>query len=69
MSNKRTLTIQQTAKLLDKPPQSIRLGLQRGAFSFGSAWKGEGKEFIYVVYRKALENLIGEIKDEDLIEE
>ncbi len=64
----RTLSIKQTAKLLDKPQQSIRVGLQRGALPFGSAWKGEGSEYNYVVYKKALEDLIGEIKDEDLVE-
>ena len=58
----KTLSVKQTAKILEKPEQFIRLGLQQNKFPFGAAVKNE-KEFSYVIYKKKLEDYIGEIKE------
>ena len=58
----KTLTIEQTARILNKNPQLIRLGLQQDKFSFGTAIKNK-KEYSYVIYKKKLEEYIGEIKE------
>ena len=59
----KTLSVKDTAKILNKTEQFIRLGLQQNKFPFGAAVKNE-KEFSYVIYKKKLEEYIGEISDE-----
>ena len=61
---KRTLTITETAKILDRPAQFVRLGLQQNKFPFGAAVKNE-KEYSYVIYKKKLEEFVGEIENEN----
>ena len=60
----KTLSVKQTAKILEKPEQFIRLGLQQNKFPFGAAVKNE-KEFSYVIYKKKLEEFVGEIENEN----
>lgn len=65
---KQTLSIKETARILDKSEQFVRIGLQRGILPFGHAFQivGEGRHhrYSYVVYRKKLEEYIGELPDE-----
>ena len=59
----KTLSIKQAAKILNKPEQFIRLGLQQNKFPFGAAVKNE-KEYSYIIYKKKLEEFVGGIDDE-----
>ena len=59
----KTLSTKQAAQILDKTEQFVRIGLQQGILPFGHAVM-MGKEFSYVIYKKKLEEYIGEISDE-----
>ena len=61
MENK-TLTVKETSKILGKTEQFIRIGLQRGILPFGHAVLMD-KEWSYVIYKKKLEDYVGEICD------
>jgi len=52
-----TMTVQETARLLGVSPQCVRVGLESGAFQFGTVVKM--KRNVYVIYRQAVEELIG----------
>ena len=44
-------------------PQTVRVGLQKGVFTFGAAIKMPGSSrFTYVIYPKEFERLFGEVK-------
>ena len=51
-----TMTVRETAKLLGVSPQCVRVGLQSGAFKFGTVV--QMKEKVYIIYRSAVEELI-----------
>lgn len=51
------ISVEETARLLNKSPQTIRIGLQRGVFPFGTAVKTSSKH-TYIIYRKKLEEYI-----------
>ena len=51
-----TMTVQETAKLLGVSPQCVRVGLESGAFRFGTVVRMKRK--VYVIYRSAVEELI-----------
>lgn len=51
------VSIEETARMLGKSPQTIRLGLQRGLFPFGTAVKTSSK-YTYVIYEKKLKEFI-----------
>ena len=51
-----TMTVQETARLLGVSPQCVRVGLESGAFHFGTVVKMKRK--VYVIYRQAVEELI-----------
>lgn len=51
------ITVNDVADALGVSPQSIRIGLQRGALPFGSAIKTSSK-YTYVIYEKKLKEFI-----------
>lgn len=56
-----TLTIKEAAKILGKPEQTIRLGLQQGVLPFGAAILNE-KQYSYIIFRKKLEDYVGSVE-------
>lgn len=56
-TKKVTMTVDETAKLLGVSPQCIRVGLERGAFPFGTVVQMKRK--VYVIYRSEVEKLTG----------
>ena len=52
-----TMTVQETARLLGVSPQCVRIGLERGAFSFGTVVQMKRK--VYIIWRSAVEELTG----------
>lgn len=57
MNDRVTMTVSETAKLLGVSPQCVRVGLESGAFKFGTVVRM--KRNVYVIYRSAVEQLIG----------
>lgn len=51
------LKINEVAKMLGISPQSLRLGLQRNQFPFGTAIKTSDR-YTYVIYEKKLKEYI-----------
>ncbi len=62
------ITIEQAAKLLGVSAQTVRIGLQRGAFPFGTAFRAaeDRKQYTYVIYPKKFEEYVGGIKNEEI---
>ena len=54
---KMTMTVAETAKLLGVSPQCVRVGLESGAFKFGTVVQMKRK--VYVIYRSEVEALTG----------
>lgn len=52
---KNTLTVEQTARLMNKSKQFVRVGLQKGVFPFGYAVKLSGKFTYYISKQKFTE--------------
>jgi len=61
MLNDLTLTIKEAAKILGKPEQTIRLGLQQGVLPFGAAILNK-KEYSYIIFKKKLEDYVGNVE-------
>ena len=55
------MKINDVASILGISPQTLRLGLQRGQFPFGTAIKTSSK-YTYVIYDKKLKEFIDEKK-------
>lgn len=51
------ISVTECARLLNTSPQTIRIGLQRGLFPFGTAVKTSSK-YTYIIYKKKLEEYI-----------
>lgn len=74
MERTRTVSVEETAELLQKSLQFVRVGLQRGLLPFGVAIQTRTEEehgrdrWSYCIYRKKLEEYIGEIIYEDFEE-
>ena len=53
-----------TPKMMEEairvPVQTIRVGLQAGAFDWGTCYKPQGKNFVYVIYPDKVAPLIPE---------
>lgn len=62
--NSYTLSVEDAARILGKPVNTIRIGLRQGVFPFGAAIEMSGR-YTYVVYRKRLEDFVGKIGDCD----
>jgi len=56
-TKKVTMTVDETAKLLGVSPQCIRVGLERGAFQFGTVIQMRRK--VYIIWRSEVERLTG----------
>lgn len=54
-----TLTVEEAARLMGKPEQFVRIGLQRGVFPWGYAVKGE-KNFSYWINARKFRETEGE---------
>jgi len=52
-----TMSVQEVAELLHLAPQTVRLGIEQGAFPWGTVIRGKRK--VYVIYRSAVEELTG----------
>lgn len=60
------MTVSECAKLLDKSPQFVRVGLQKGVLPFGVAIRINGGKYTYHIAEKKVYEYLG-IKKEDLI--
>lgn len=49
------MSIAEAARMLGVPKQHLRIGLQRGRYKFGEAFKGTGEGYIYYISRSRLE--------------
>lgn len=60
------ISVEEAAKMLNMPPQAVRIGLQRGLFNFGIAQKSKEnkKQYAYYIFRERVEKYI---KGEDMI--
>lgn len=58
------MNVIECAKLLDKSPQFVRIGLQRGVLPFGTAIKMSSKWTYHISEAKVYEYL-GEVKKEN----
>lgn len=58
------MTVTECARLLNKSPQFVRIGLQRGILPFGYAMKLTGDKYTYHISRKKVHEYIGEVKEE-----
>ena len=56
------LSVKETAALLNKSQQFVRIGLQQGVLPIGIAIKMNGERWTYHISKKRLEEYIGEIK-------
>lgn len=55
------ITIEQAAEIMGVSPQTVRVGLQQGVFTFGAAFKIPGStRFTYVIYPAEFTRLFGE---------
>ena len=61
LNNPKTLSTKETSQILGKTEQFVRIGLQRGILPFGHAVM-MGKEWSYVIYKKKLEEYVGELE-------
>lgn len=52
---KERISIAEAAHMLGVPKQHLRIGLQRGRYKFGEAFKGTGEGYIYYISRSRLE--------------
>lgn len=57
MNRTATMTIQEVSLLLHLKPQTVRIGIESGAFPFGTVIKGKRK--VYVIYRTKFEQITG----------
>lgn len=56
------MTIKEAAGIIGVSPLTIRIGLQRGLFPFGTAFKTreENKRYCYVLYPEKVREYLGE---------
>lgn len=54
------ITTQMMAEALGMPVQTIRVGLQVGAFEWGECFKPTGKKHTYVIYPEKVKPLVPE---------
>ena len=53
------LTVTEAAELMDVSPQFIRIGLQRGVFTWGYAIRVTGQRYAYFISRQKFEEATG----------
>lgn len=56
------IKIEEAARMLGVTPQFVRIGLQRGALTFGTAFKTHDKsnKYSYIIYPEKLKECAGE---------
>ena len=56
------MTVKEVAKMIGCSELTIRIGLQLGAFPFGTAFKTNpnNKSYVYVIYDEKVREYIGE---------
>ncbi|MDY2987910.1 MAG: hypothetical protein SOR77_09785 [Peptoniphilus sp.] len=56
------MNVSDVAEMLGKTQQTIRIGLQRGIFPFGAAYKLDenNKRYVYVIYPEKVKEYLGE---------
>lgn len=59
-----SMTVIECAKLLNKSPQFVRIGLQRGALPFGTAIKLTGDKYTYHISENKVYEYLG-VKHEE----
>ena len=66
MGKKAEFGVLDVARILHKDPQFVRVGLQRGFFNFGCAFKikEESNRYQYVVYQDKFFQTIGKTREE-----
>lgn len=56
------ISIERAAEVMGVSPQTVRIGIQKGVFTFGAAVKMPGSSrYTYVIYTKEFERLFGEV--------
>lgn len=56
------ISIELAAEIMGVSPQTVRVGIQKGVFTFGAAVKMPGSSrYTYVIYTKEFERLFGEV--------
>ena len=62
------MKVAEVAAVLGVSAQTIRIGLQKGMFPFGCAFKlkDENKSYAYVIYPRKFEEFCGELEYEEL---
>ena len=50
------------AEALGVPAQAIRVGLQHGAFDWGTAFRQTGKQLTYIIYPEKVRAILGDEK-------
>ena len=60
------MKIAEVAEMLDTTPLTIRIGLQKGVFDFGVAFKrrADSKNYTYIIYPEKLREYCGFKEDE-----
>lgn len=60
------LTIETAARIMGVHPETVRIGLQRGLFPFGAAFKRnpEGKHYTYTIYPEKFRACYGPTQEE-----
>ena len=53
------MTIGEAAEIMGVSPQFVRIGLQRGAFNWGCAFKGTGDRYTYYISRHRFMEAMG----------
>lgn len=53
------ISIKEAARLMDKAPQFVRIGLQRGLLPFGTAIKNPGGRYSYYISPEKFEEYTG----------
>lgn len=57
------ISIERAAEIMGVSPQTVRVGIQKGVFTFGAAVKMPGSSrYTYVIYPAVFEQLYGEVK-------
>lgn len=57
------ISIERAAEIMGVSQQTVRVGIQKGVFTFGAAVKMPGSSrYTYVIYTKEFERLFGEVE-------
>lgn len=65
------IKVSEAAKMLEVTDQFVRVGLQRGAFEFGTAFKknDRSRTYSYVIYPEKLIAVVGENRYKEVMGE